>query len=146
MKAHWGSNAGLALAPLPKSGFVFHLIILTFSASWSLHTSFSKMQNRCFRLRSSWWQRRDGKMVFFKTSKLWNSQIKKSDSIEQYDKDNMIKKMLQCMFYRSEGNKKDLLYSTGNYIHYLLITYNKKYVCVCVTESLCCTPKANTTL
>ena len=59
----------------------------------------------------------------------------------------------------------DLLYSTGSYIQYLVITYNGKeseneYVCVCVcvcvcvyiyiyiyiykTESLCCTPETNT--
>ena len=36
--------------------------------------------------------------------------------------------------------------NTGNYIQYLVITYNRKqsekvhiYLCVCVTESLCCT-------
>ena len=47
-------------------------------------------------------------------------------------------------------NNKDTLYSTGNYIQYLRITYNEKnqekngyyiYVCVCVcvyvTELLC---------
>ena len=50
----------------------------------------------------------------------------------------------------------DLLYSTGNYIQYLVITYNgkeygEKYilcvcvcVCVCVTESLCCISETNT--
>ena len=49
------------------------------------------------------------------------------------------------------------VYSTGNYIQYLVITYNGKeyiYVCiymfvyiyVCITESLCCTPETNTTL
>ena len=46
---------------------------------------------------------------------------------------------------------KDLLYSTGNYIQYLIITYNGKEseediyisVCVCIykTESFCCTPE-----
>ena len=41
--------------------------------------------------------------------------------------------------------KKDLLYSTGNYIQYLVITYNgkeseKEYI----TESLCCIHETNT--
>ena len=45
---------------------------------------------------------------------------------------------------------KDLLYSTGNYIQYLVIAYNGKeseyiyiYVCVyiCIPESLFCTPE-----
>ena len=66
-------------------------------------------------------------------------------------------------------NNKDLLYFTGNYAQYFVITCMEKesvevyicvcvcvYVCVCVqgyeymyvykTESLCCTPKTNTTL
>ena len=49
-------------------------------------------------------------------------------------------------------NNKVLLYSTGNYIQYLVITYNgkesrKEYMYVCVyihtyiTESLSCTPE-----
>ena len=48
-------------------------------------------------------------------------------------------------------NNKDILYSTGNYIQCLVINYNEKesekeYVYVCITESLCCIPEANTTL
>ena len=49
---------------------------------------------------------------------------------------------------------EDLLYSTGNYIQYLVITHNgkesEKEMCVCihvcVTEPLCCTLETNTTL
>ena len=37
------------------------------------------------------------------------------------------------------------VFSTGNYIQYLVITYNGKKLEV-ITESLCCTPKINTTL
>ena len=37
-------------------------------------------------------------------------------------------------------NNKLLLYSTGNYIQYPMMSHNRKeYVCVCITESLCCT-------
>ena len=48
-------------------------------------------------------------------------------------------------------NNKVLLYSTGNYIQYPVINHNRKeyekeYVCVCITESLCCTAEINTTL
>ena len=55
-------------------------------------------------------------------------------------------------------NNKDLLISTGNYIHYLVITYNGRecikriyihvpilYMYVCITESLCCIPETNKT-
>lgn len=55
-------------------------------------------------------------------------------------------------------NNKILLYSTGNYIQYLVIYHNGKeyeteytYVCtfffnvyICITESLCCTAEINT--
>ena len=48
---------------------------------------------------------------------------------------------------------KDLLYSTWNYTKYRIIIPNgreckKEYIFlhVCVTESLCCTPKTNITL
>ena len=63
------------------------------------------------------------------------------------------------MLYKSvnrctlEWINKVLLYSTENYMQYLVINHNEKYekvhicvcVCVCVlTESLCCTAKINT--
>ena len=51
---------------------------------------------------------------------------------------------------------KALLYSTGNYIQYPMIKHNgkedeknlKEYICmcVCVTESLCCTAEIDVTL
>jgi len=46
-------------------------------------------------------------------------------------------------------NNKDVLYNTGNNIHYLVITYNgqkpeKEYIYV--TDSLGCTPETNTLL
>ena len=44
---------------------------------------------------------------------------------------------------------KDLLCSTGNSTQYSVITYMKKErmnICICITESLCCTPETNTTL
>ena len=46
---------------------------------------------------------------------------------------------------------KDLLYSTGNPTQYSVTTYmgkepEKKNSCICITESLCCTPETNTTL
>ena len=42
-------------------------------------------------------------------------------------------------------NNKVLLYSTGNYIQYLVINHNgKEYTCI--TESLCYTTEINTTL
>ena len=43
--------------------------------------------------------------------------------------------------YIKQINNKGLLYSTGNYIQYLLITYNGKE-----SESLCCIPETNTIL
>ena len=48
--------------------------------------------------------------------------------------------------YIKQINNKDLLYSTGNYIQYLVITYNgeesgKEYMYVYITESLWCTPE-----
>ena len=44
---------------------------------------------------------------------------------------------------------KGPLYSTGNYIQYLVITYNGKEsetMCVWITESLCCIRESNITL
>ena len=53
------------------------------------------------------------------------------------------------LLYIKQTNNKVLLYSTGNYVQYLIINYNgKEYEkeSVCITESLCCTPETNTTL
>ena len=41
------------------------------------------------------------------------------------------------LLYTKQINNKDLLYSTGNYIQYLIVTYKgkeseKEYICVCV--------------
>ena len=47
-------------------------------------------------------------------------------------------------------NNKVLLYSTGNYVQYPVINHRernmKRNVCMCITESLCCTAEINTTL
>ena len=46
-------------------------------------------------------------------------------------------------------DNKVLLYNTGNYVQYLRINYNgKEYekrmdICICITESLCCTLEIN---
>ena len=53
--------------------------------------------------------------------------------------------------YIKQINKKDLWYSTGNYIQYLVITYNgkeseKEYIYIYISESFCCTPETNTIL
>ena len=51
---------------------------------------------------------------------------------------------LKTEFTIYEINNKDLLHSTGNYIQYLVITYNGKESEK--AESLCCTPETNMTL
>ena len=45
-------------------------------------------------------------------------------------------------------NSKVLLYSTGNYIQYIVINHNEKeyekeYIYICITDSLCCTAETN---
>ena len=50
--------------------------------------------------------------------------------------------------YIKQINNRHLLYSTGNYIQYLVITYNRRE-CKnddCITESLYCALETNTTL
>ena len=60
---------------------------------------------------------------------------------------------IYTLLYIKQVNNKDLLYSTGNYTQYLVITYNGKesekeytyiYTYICITESLCCTLEINT--
>ena len=45
---------------------------------------------------------------------------------------------------------KDLLYNSGNYTQYFVISCkeneSEKNIYVCITESLCCTLETNTTL
>ena len=46
-------------------------------------------------------------------------------------------------------NNKDLLYNTGNYTQYFVITYmgkNLKKIYVYITESLGCTPETNNSI
>ena len=53
------------------------------------------------------------------------------------------------LLYTEWINNKVLLYSTGNYIQYLIINHNRKEYekgYIYITESLCCTPETNTTL
>ena len=51
------------------------------------------------------------------------------------------------LLYTEWIDKKVLLYSTGNYIQYPVINHNaKEYICIGITELLCCTPETNTTL
>ena len=48
-----------------------------------------------------------------------------------------------ALLYIKEINNKDLLYSTGNYIWYLVINYKEKEY-MYITESLCCLHEINT--
>ena len=53
------------------------------------------------------------------------------------------------LLYREWINNKVLLYSTGNYIQYPIISHDgKEYekICMCKTESFCYIPETNTTL
>ena len=46
-------------------------------------------------------------------------------------------------------NNKVLLYSTGNYIQYLVVNHmenNIKNICICIAESIWCTVEINTAL
>ena len=47
------------------------------------------------------------------------------------------------LLYIKEINNKDLLYSAGNYIRYLVINYKEKEY-MYITESLCCLHEINT--
>ena len=57
---------------------------------------------------------------------------------------------MQTIIYRMDKQQGPILYSTGNYIQYPMINYNRKEyqknVYICITESLCCTAEINTTL
>ena len=53
--------------------------------------------------------------------------------------------------YTYQANNRDLLYSTGTYSQYLVITYKgkeseKEYTYIRITESLCSTLEINTAL
>ena len=57
----------------------------------------------------------------------------------------------RCKLLYTGWINKVLLYSTGNYIQYPVISHNgkeckKKNVCTCITESLSCTAEIGTTL
>ena len=55
------------------------------------------------------------------------------------------------LYTKSVGNK-DLLYSSWKSIQYSAMAYIGKkyaksgYICICITDSLCCIPEINTTL
>ena len=57
---------------------------------------------------------------------------------------------MQTVTYRMDINNNVLLYTTGNYIQYLVINHMEKNVeknaCICISESLCCLVEMNTTL
>ena len=50
------------------------------------------------------------------------------------------------------GSQQDLLRSAGNSTQYFIITYIEKnlkkngYICICITESVCCPPEINAIL
>ena len=55
------------------------------------------------------------------------------------------------LLYIEVVNNKVLWYSTGNYIQYPVINHNgknyeKEYIYICITESLCYTAEINTAL
>ena len=56
------------------------------------------------------------------------------------------------LLYIKEITNKDLLYSSGNSTQYSVMTFmgeeskKRQDICICITDSLCCTPDTNTTL
>ena len=58
------------------------------------------------------------------------------------------------VLYKKQINNKNLLYSTGKYLQYLIIIYNEKnlkmnmyiFTCMCTAEPPCCIPETNTIL
>ena len=62
------------------------------------------------------------------------------------DKLGVWDQQIQTTTYKIDNNKV-LLYSTGNYIQYLVMNYNgkesKKKIYIYITESLCCTAEIN---
>ena len=64
-------------------------------------------------------------------------------------------KCTKIQFFKSKAklDKKQgpTVYSTGNYIQYPMINHNgkeyeKEYISICITKSLCNTPETNATL
>ena len=59
---------------------------------------------------------------------------------------------IYTLLYIKEITNKDLLYSTGNSTQYSVMAYMGKEskkrmdICICITDSLCCTPETNTAL
>ena len=59
---------------------------------------------------------------------------------------------IYTVLYIKPKTNKNLLYSTGNSTQYSVMAYmgkeskNRVDICICITDSLCCTPKTNTTL
>ena len=59
---------------------------------------------------------------------------------------------IYTLLYVKQITNKNLLYSTGNSIQHSVMTYmgieNEKEldICICITDSLCCTAETNTTL
>ena len=55
---------------------------------------------------------------------------------------------IYTLLYIKYITKKGLLHSTGKYIQYSVITYmwkeSENELCVCTTDSLCCTSETNT--
>ena len=60
---------------------------------------------------------------------------------------------IYALLYIKQITNKNLLYSTGNSTQYSVMAYMGKEskkkrmdVCICITDSLCCTPETKTTL
>ena len=59
---------------------------------------------------------------------------------------------IHTLLYINQITNKDLLYSTGNSIQYSVMAYMEKEskkgvgMCICISDSLHCTPETNTTL
>ena len=80
------------------------------------------------------------KVLFFSfSSRTWHVGRMKSKSSQS-----------QSSIYKIDN--RDLLYSTGNSTQYSVMAYTGKEskkrvdICICITDSLCCTPETNKTL
>ena len=108
-------------------------------------TLVKKSENYKYHMTYMWHLKNNTSECIYKTetySQMQKANLELPQGRRKWERQIRGRRLTNTSYYKQTDNQQDILYSTWDYIQYLIITYNGIYSEK--TKSLCCTPQSST--